>query len=156
MTARALECSCGAELDVSDARGGDRVTCARCGSEWELPPGVEGVARVEVEDEKAVERDVIRAYRRVGCKVWKTSQPQRAVGMTKGLPDLVVFRGEGPGELPSLWFHEVKPTDDLSEARRRQTDEQEEFEVACGEAGVPYVLGGARPAAEFLQMHMPG
>lgn len=38
--------------------------------------------------EKQVEADIIRALKMLGFGVTKTSQPQRARGMTRGIPDL--------------------------------------------------------------------
>lgn len=134
---------------------GERPTCPDCGETLDLSSlGIE--TGLSGGQEKSVERRCIELYRTLGCVVYKTSQPQRPVGVSKGIPDLLVFRADCTCDVPELWFHEVKPTDELELAEAKQSDEQGAFEALCGEAGVTYLLGGVGTAARFLGLDAPG
>lgn len=147
MGRRAIVCSsCGEDVPVT---GESSIDCPNCGRTYHGLDGI-GAASPSAGPEKGVEQRCIDLYQSVGCAVWKTSQPQRAVGSTRGLPDLLVFRRDYTGDVPPMWFHEVKPTDDFAEAQRKQREEQRLFEKMAAEAGVEYVLGGVETAARFL------
>lgn len=127
------------------------VTCEGCGTTYDGLPVSEASAGSEgYESEKDVERRLIQLYEALGCEVWKTSQPRAATGMTEGLPDLIVLKSRCGLEVPACWFHEVKPTDDEEEARRKQRDSQRTFEAASERSGVAYLLGGVEVARGFL------
>jgi hypothetical protein len=99
------------------------------------------MAGIKGPTEKQVEAWIIELYQKVGCIVHKTSQRQRPVGMTVGIPDLIVFCPRRN----LMFFHEVKRDGG------RQSPGQEAFEIACRQCGVRYVLGGIGTARSILE-----
>ena len=73
--------------------------------------------------EKAIERDVINAAETLGFAVSKTSQPQRPVGMTVGIPDLYMAH---PRWRLRLWVECKGPGNTPTEAQRAWHDTERE------------------------------
>lgn len=146
---RAVTCTrCGTDIKPN---GSKVVDCPECDETYRLPFAVGG-GRQESrsrtpETEKSTERKTIEFYRSLGCAVYETSQAQKPVGMTKGIPDLMVFAGDYSKAPAPMWFHEVKRP---GRGRAGQSPEQATFENLCETAGIPYVLGDATAAAQFL------
>ena len=84
--------------------------------------------------EKEVEKGCINLLKSLGFGVYKTSQPRVPIGMTSGLPDLLVFN---PTSKPAFWFLEVKRM--VTEKRKTKLRaSQVAFKKLCEESGVPY------------------
>lgn len=148
---RALLCNnCGTEIPVEDPSSS--VTCPECGDTYPLdfPKISEPVepSSLPSEEEKSTEQRVITFYQSLGCTVYETSQAQKPVGMSKGIPDLIVFGAFSQKAPARFWFHEVKRAG--ADPRQTQRREQREFEEYCEAAGIPYVLGDATAAAQFF------
>lgn len=88
--------------------------------------------------EKQVQADVNDLLGKIGCRVWDTSQPMRAL-ITPGLPDLLVFHPKR-----GLLFVECKAPGG------KQSEAQEDFQRLCSRAGVPYIVGGVQEVLAFL------
>lgn len=86
--------------------------------------------------EKAVQRDIVRALKLFGWRVFNLSQA-RASHQTAGLPDLIIFK---PGR--GVVMLEVKT------AQGKLQPAQVEFQAVCVAAGVRHLV--ARSAAQVL------
>lgn len=130
------------QCSAETALGGETTTCRGCGTEYktgELSGRASGRQRGTSEEWRV--RDF---YRRMGCAPYKLSQPQRAK-MSKGVPDFYVFRADCRLDVPAAaWWHEVKAGSAIPSPEQRQ------FLALCDQASVPYVVGDAVAAAEFL------
>lgn len=78
-------------------------------------------------------------YGGLGIEVYPTSVRVHPIGVRPGVADLICF-------FPRLGFHFFHET---KVPPRRQTKEQREFEQACIDTNVPYVLGGIDEAMAF-------
>jgi hypothetical protein len=91
--------------------------------------------------EKQEEAYIMRVYDLHGFDVIKTSQPQRARGMTRGIPDLLVIDRREPGV---GWWHEVKR--EQGEGIRRlaygETAEQARLRAMLEHLGHEVIVGG--------------
>lgn len=79
-------------------------------------------------------------YGGLGIEVYPTSARVHPIGVRPGVADLICF-------FPRLGFHFFHET---KVPPRRQTREQREFEQACTDSYVPYVLGGIDEAMAFI------
>jgi hypothetical protein len=79
-------------------------------------------------------------YGGLGIEVYPTSVRVHPIGVRPGVADLICF-------FPRLGFHFFHET---KVPPRRQTREQREFEQACIDTNVPYVLGGIDEAMDFI------
>jgi hypothetical protein len=79
-------------------------------------------------------------YGGLGVEVYPTSVRVHPIGVRPGVADLICF-------FPRLGFHFFHET---KVPPRRQTREQREFEQACVDTNVPYVLGGIDEAMDFI------
>jgi hypothetical protein len=79
-------------------------------------------------------------YGGLGIEVYPTSVRVHPIGVRPGVADLICF-------FPRLGFHFFHET---KVPPRRQTKEQREFEQACIDTNVPYVLGGIDEAMDFI------
>ena len=94
--------------------------------------------------EKAVEAWVIDLFKKLGCHVYKLSQP-RATMQSEGLPDLWIFC---PRRKCAWWWEVKRPGGRLSPAQRA-------FRERCEQTGTRYGFGGideARALAADLQL----
>jgi hypothetical protein len=88
--------------------------------------------------EKQVQAAVKEMLGKIGCRVYDTSQPMRAL-ITPGVPDLIAFHPRR-----GLLFIECKaPGGKLSEA-------QEDFQRLCRQAGIHHIVGGVEDVLAFL------
>lgn len=84
--------------------------------------------------EKEVEKGCIDLLKSLGFGVYKTSTPRVPIGVTSGLPDLLIFN---PTSKPAFWFLEVKRM--VSKKRKTKLrPSQIAFKKLCEESGVPY------------------
>lgn len=142
MTATLVCTACGQDVPVTGAT----VTCS-CGEIYRGLGDLAGSTATPQEEGKSGEEKAIDFWRGLGAAVYKLSQPSRARGMTRGVPDLLIF-GRGSRLAPPVAFHEVKS------GSGRLTRHQERFRELCQEAGVPHVVGDAKAAAEFLGLEV--
>lgn len=146
---RSITCTlCNTEIEPKGTRV---VDCPECGETYRLPFAVGkggSSSAPRPETEKTTEQKAIEFYQAVGCAVYKTSQAQKPVGMSKGIPDLIVFAGDYSKAPAPAWYHEVKRPG--RDPRQGQSPEQATFEQHCEAAGIPYILGDATAAAQFL------
>lgn len=91
--------------------------------------------------ESEIQRQVVRLYESMGCRVWPTSQYRVVKWARPGMADLVVFLPRRLGVL----MHEVKAPDG------RIRDGQREFRAACEMSGCGYCIGGVDEAIAALQ-----
>ncbi len=108
--------------------------------------GMAMVADLPDEDklEQEVQREVVKLYRSLGCKVYIFSQP-RATMQTPGIADLfVVCQRKGVA-----FWHETKRR--VEGKLAKQSEDQEEFQVLMQFCGIGYVLGGRLDAVLHLQ-----
>lgn len=149
MGVTSITCNCGAEVEVKDGR----PVCPECETTYDLTGQGLGVGaatspstkrRSSRQIGKDEEENVIKFYRKIGCRVYEVRPFYSAKGVSKGIPDLTVFAADCKLAPHPFWYHEVKA------GKGRQSPEQREFGELCEEAGVPYVLGDSRDAARFL------
>ena len=88
--------------------------------------------------EKQVERMCIKLYQVVGCDVVKFSQPHKATGQTRGIADLLVYKGR------NRWWHEVK------REGGKQSEWQKKFQAMVESHGDTYIVGGLDAAKDQL------
>ena len=98
--------------------------------------------------EKEEERMVIDLYEQVGLIVIVTSQPQKPVGMTKGIADLQVL----DPKREAFWWHEVKRRQgpEYKKVNSEQTADQWWFQKAVESTGQRYILGPLSTARDEL------
>lgn len=98
--------------------------------------------------EKEEERLVINLYEQVGLIVIVTSQPQKPVGMTKGIADLQVL----DPKREAFWWHEVKRRQgpEYKKVNSKQTADQRWFQSAVESTGQRYILGPLSTAEKEL------
>lgn len=98
--------------------------------------------------EKEEERLIITLYEQVGLIVIVTSQPQKPVGMTKGIADLQVL----DPKRESFWWHEVKRRQgpEYKKVNSKQTADQRWFQLAVESTGQRYILGPLSTARDEL------
>lgn len=139
MGVRSITCNCGTEVEVD----GPRPKCPNedCGNVFNLGGQGLGLAPSAQSQGKTTEEEVRDFYTRIGCAVYKASAVGRTVGVSKGIPDLIVF---GNDRHPGMWFHEVKS------GGASLSDEQRAFQEECHKAGIPHVVGNAMDAADYL------
>lgn len=104
-----------------------------------MKPGLRFNAMRQDDREKDEQGRMVKVYRKLGCKVWSTSQYRRS-NITAGLPDL--FVKHGPRKLS--WSHEMKAKDG------RLSEEQKEFRDLCLACRDLHVVGGYAAGIEFL------
>jgi hypothetical protein len=112
----------------------------------ETPEEVEErIAEDDARLEKEIQRDVVKTYKALGCKVYNLSQA-RATKQAPGLADLwVVHLATGWSHKgKSAWWHETKTP------KGKQSEAQHEFQRECKACHVGYVLGGTLAAEEQL------
>ncbi len=99
--------------------------------------------------EKEEERLVINLYEQVGLIVIVTSQPQKPVGMTKGIADLQVL----DPKREAFWWHEVKRRSgpEYKKVNSEQTADQRWFQLAVESTGQRYILGPLSTARQELE-----
>lgn len=115
--------------------------------------------------EERVQRRVVAIYKGAGASICSLSQGYRPGGkrhgttrQTKGLGDLYGFL---PRKALAFW-HETKAPNKLADLalpaeqraaiyRKKQSPEQILFQLRCAECRVPYILGGAEEAWDFLR-----
>lgn len=95
-------------------------------------------AKLPVPTEKQVQHAVKDLLRKLGCRVYDTSQPMRAL-ITPGVPDLIVFH-----PLRGLLFIECKAHGG------KQSEAQIDFQRLSEHAGIPYIVGGVEETLAFL------
>lgn len=108
--------------------------------------GMAMVAELPDEDrlEKEEQREVVKLYRSMGCKVYSLSQP-RATMQTAGIGDLfVVCQRKGVA-----FWHETKRR--VNGKLDKQRPEQEDFQALMQFCAIGYVVGGYNEAYRHLQ-----
>lgn len=143
MTPATIVCpSCGQETPVT----GQSTVCEGCGSRFYTTGlgGVDSGSQGGARREKAVERDIVRFLGALGFVVSKTSQPQKPVGMTKGLPDLYATH---PDWQLTLWIECKRPGGQPTEA-------QEAWHRTARDAGnLVLVADSVEAVTEYLIEH---
>ena len=90
--------------------------------------------------ETALQQQVVKFYRDVGCEVYILGGVPRRTMQTPGLPDLWVFQ-------PSRergWWHEIKTVDGVLSL------DQEDFKERCSACDIPYTQGGLQSAIDMV------
>lgn len=90
--------------------------------------------------ESEVQDEGVKFLRRIGCKVYVTSQ-RRASSVTKGVPDVLVFPANGR---PFFFWEAKSETGKLS-------PEQQEFGALCRESGTGWCYGTVAALMDHLK-----
>lgn len=143
MTPAVLQCtSCGSDVPVE----GDTSTCPECGETYPTEGLAGSSSPTPQQTGKSAEMDVLQFWRMLGARPYKLSTPGRPRGVSRGVPDFLVF-GADCDRAPELLFHEVKA------GSGRLSEHQEEFRAYAEAAAIPVVVGDASAAAEFLGLN---
>lgn len=90
--------------------------------------------------ESEIQRQGVALLRKLGGRVWVTSQ-RRASSVTKGVPDVMAFF---PGKR-LFFFWEAKASKGIL------SDDQLKFATTCWESGVEYVQGDLTALEDHLR-----